>query len=326
MSRSQNDDLYELRQRYDIKETIGSGGFGKVKRAIHLPTGETVAIKIMDKNKLGDDLPRVQTEMKALRALHHPSICRLYEQLETTRKIFLVLEYCSGGELFDYIVDKDKLDEQEARQFFREICGAVAYMHSKGFAHRDLKPENILIDEDHKIKLIDFGLCAQPNDGLQSALATCCGSPAYAAPELVSGRKYMGPEADVWSLGVLLYALLNGFLPFDDDNLTILYRKIKSGKYEVPDWLSQDSEFLLAQLLQTDPKKRITMIRLLKHRWLMRGGLAQVDHTSKYENMTLDDEIVNELSIQLNLKKNDLAITLNEWKYDALTGKFVNRI
>ena len=174
---------------------------------------------------------------------------------------------------------------------------------------------------DHKIKLIDFGLCAQPNDGLQSALATCCGSPAYAAPELVSGRKYMGPEADVWSLGVLLYALLNGFLPFDDDNLTILYRKIKSGKYEVPDWLSQDSEFLLAQLLQTDPKKRITMIRLLKHRWLMRGGLAQVDHTSKYENLSLDDEIVNELSIQLNLKKNDLAATLNEWKYDALTGK-----
>jgi len=320
---SRHDDFGELRQRYDIKETIGSGGFGKVKRAIHLPTGETVAIKIMDKNKLGDDLPRVQTEMKALKSLHHPSICRLYELLETQRKIFLVLEYCSGGELFDYIVDKDKLDEREARQFFREICGAVAYMHSKGFAHRDLKPENILIDEDHRIKLIDFGLCAQPDNGLNSALATCCGSPAYAAPELVSGRKYMGPEADVWSLGVLLYALLNGFLPFDDDNLTILYRKIKQGKYETPEWLSQDSVFLMAQLLQVDPKKRITMTRLLRHRWITRGGLAPVELASKYDQMKIDGDLVNELAIQIGMKCELVKSELVDMKYDALTATYL---
>ncbi|CAG5105741.1 Oidioi.mRNA.OKI2018_I69.chr1.g2411.t1.cds [Oikopleura dioica] len=248
------DDWFEIKKRYLVKETIGSGGFGKVKRALHIATTETVAIKVMDKAKLGADLPRVKTEIKALRSLQHPHICRLYEEIETENKIFLVLEYCSGGELFDYIVEKDRLNEDEARQFFREICAAVAYMHSKGFAHRDLKPENILIDEDHRIKLIDFGLCANPDAGIDSALATCCGSPAYAAPELVSGRKYIGPEADVWSLGVLLYALLNGFLPFDDDNMPTLYKKIKSGKYDVPEWLSSDSTFLLAALLQVDPK------------------------------------------------------------------------
>ena len=170
--------------------------------------------------------------------------------METDSKIFMVLEYCPGGELFDYIVDRERLNEEESRAFFRQIVAAVAYIHESGYAHRDLKPENILIDEDQQLKLIDFGLCANPKGGIGSILETCCGSPAYAAPELVSGRNYLGSEADIWSMGVLLYALLCGFLPFDDENISALYRKIQSGIYERPSWLSLGSLELIHQVLQ----------------------------------------------------------------------------
>ena len=182
-----------------------------------------------------------------------------------------MLEYCPGGELFDYIVDRDRLCETESRKFFRQISAAVAYIHEAGYAHRDLKPENILIDEEHQLKLIDFGLCAKPRGGMDTVLETCCGSPAYAAPELVSGRNYLGSEADIWSMGVLLYALLCGFLPFDDENISSLYRKIQAGVYEKPDWLSKGSLELLQAMLQTDPKKRITVKQLLVHPWMVEG-------------------------------------------------------
>ena len=168
--------------------------------------------------------------------------------IETETKIFMVLEYCPGGELFDYIVDRERLSEDESRAFFRQIVAAVAYIHESGYAHRDLKPENILIDEEQQLKLIDFGLCANPKGGITSILEACCGSPAYAAPELVSGRNYIGSEADIWSMGVLLYALLCGFLPFDDENISSLYRKIQLGIYEKPSWLTLASLQLLDQV------------------------------------------------------------------------------
>lgn len=136
------------------------------------------------------------------------------------------MEYCSGGELFDHIVEKNRCTESESRMFFRQIVSAVAYLHSLGYAHRDLKPENVLLDKDQNLKLIDFGLCARPEGGIQSPLFTSCGSPTYAAPELVLGNQYLGPEVDVWAMGVLLYALLAGFLPFDDQHIDSLYKKI----------------------------------------------------------------------------------------------------
>ncbi|NXG38709.1 MELK kinase, partial [Dromaius novaehollandiae] len=203
-------DYEEVLKYYKLYETVGTGGFAKVKLALHRFTGEKVAIKIMDKLALGDDLPRVKIEIDAMKSLSHQHVCQLYHVIETSKKIFLVLEYCPGGELFDYIISKDRLSEEEARVFFRQIVSAIAYVHSQGYAHRDLKPENLLIDGEHNLKLTDFGLCAKPKGGLEYHLNTCCGSPAYAAPELIQGKAYIGSEADIWSMGVLLYALLCG--------------------------------------------------------------------------------------------------------------------
>ncbi|KAJ8930208.1 hypothetical protein NQ314_017016 [Rhamnusium bicolor] len=219
-----------LKGLYEVERTIGCGGFAKVKLATHIATGEKVAIKIMDKGALGDDLPRVKLELKALQTLSHEHICKLYQVIETETIFFIIMEYCSGGELFDHIVEKNRLSESESRMFFRQIVSAVAYLHSLGYAHRDLKPvsylKNVLLDKFQNLKLIDFGLCARPSGGMESPLYTSCGSPTYAAPELVLGMQYLGPEVDVWAMGVLLYALLAGSLPFDDHNIDSLYKKI----------------------------------------------------------------------------------------------------
>uniref|UniRef100_A0A8C3LED7 Maternal embryonic leucine zipper kinase n=1 Tax=Chrysolophus pictus TaxID=9089 RepID=A0A8C3LED7_CHRPC len=316
-------DYQEILKYYELHETIGTGGFAKVKLGRHLLTGEKVAIKIMDKFALGDDLPRVKTEIDAMKNLSHQHVCRLYHVIETSKKIFMVLEYCPGGELFDYIVSKDRLSEEEARVFFRQIVSAIAYVHSQGYAHRDLKPENLLIDEKHNLKLIDFGLCAKPKGGLDYRLNTCCGSPAYAAPELIQGKAYIGSEADIWSMGVLLYALLCGFLPFDDDNVMALYRRITRGKYTVPKWLSPSSTLLLNQLLQVDPKKRITVKHLLSHPWLMQGYSDAVQWQSKYPLGHLDEDCVTELSVFHNQSRESISALISEWNYDQMSATYL---
>ncbi|XP_051499476.1 maternal embryonic leucine zipper kinase isoform X2 [Apus apus] len=316
-------DYEEILKYYELRETIGTGGFAKVKCARHLLTGEKVAIKIMDKLALGDDLPRVKIEIDAMKNLSHQHICQLYHVIETSKKIFMVLEYCPGGELFDYIIAKDRLSEEEARVFFRQIVSAIAYVHSQGYAHRDLKPENLLIDEEHNLKLIDFGLCAKPKGGLDYHLSTCCGSPAYAAPELIQGKAYIGSEADIWSMGVLLYALLCGFLPFDDDNVMAVYRKIMRGKYSIPKWLSPSSTLLLNQMLQVDPKKRITVKHLLSHPWLMQGYSDAIQWQSKYSLGRLDEDCLMELSVFHKQSRESILELISEWKYDQMSATYL---
>ncbi|XP_053211150.1 maternal embryonic leucine zipper kinase-like [Panonychus citri] len=265
------------REEYDIeagyylhREKLGEGGFSKVRLATHLLTGQKVAVKCMDKTKLGEDLFRVKTEINALKTLDHQHIAKLLQVIETEQMIYLVLEYCSGGELFDYIVSKNRLSEKESQEIMGCLVHCLAYLHSNGFAHRDLKPENILFDKNHKIKLIDFGLAAQSKDNPQNLqnLRTCCGSPAYAAPELISGNIYSGPAVDVWSAGVILYALLVGQLPFDDDNMGNLYKKIQAGKFSMPSWLSPEAKSLIQSMIQVDPKKRVTVRELLENPWI----------------------------------------------------------
>jgi len=176
------DDYRPVQKHYRILETLGTGGFGKVKRAVHILTGQTVAVKIMDKKSLGKDLPRAYTEIRTMKELHHQFIIRLYQVIETDSKLFLIIEYCPGGELFDYIVDRGKLSEVEGRKYFRQLVSALGYLHSKGFCHRDLKPENVLLTEGGRhLKLIDFGLCAVTRNADSSLkfLTSACGSPAY---------------------------------------------------------------------------------------------------------------------------------------------------
>ncbi|XP_053910409.1 maternal embryonic leucine zipper kinase isoform X2 [Cuculus canorus] len=313
----------EILKYYEIHETIGRGGFAKVKCGRHRLTGEQVAIKIMDKLALGDDLPRVKVEIDAMKNLSHQHICQLYHVMETSQKIFMVLEYCPGGELFDYIISKDRLSEEEARVFFRQIVSAIAYVHSQGYAHRDIKPENLLIDEEHNLKLIDFGLCAKPKGGLDCPLSTCCGSPAYAAPELIQGKAYIGSEADIWSMGVLLYALLCGFLPFDDDNVVVLYRKIMRGKYFTPKWLSPSSILLLNEMLQVDPKKRITVKHILRHPWLMQGYSDAVQWQSKCPLRHLDEDCITVLSVLHKKSRETVSELLSQWNYDHLSAMYL---
>lgn len=312
----------QITKHYELRQTIGSGGFAKVKLAIHQQTGEKVAIKVMNKKELGSDLPRVQREIEALKNLSHQHVCQLYHVIQTDEYIFMVMEYAPGGELFDYIVAKDRLKEEEARGFFRQIVSAVAYIHDRGYAHRDLKPENLLLDEDQNIKLIDFGLVAKPRGGMTDHLDTCCGSPAYAAPELISGFPYHGNEVDLWSMGVLLYALLCGFLPFDDDNTFKLYKLIQKGEYEVPDWLSPGSAKILSQLLQVDPKKRVTIKQLLNHEWMMKGYAAPVRWISRIKKDKPDHDVLQELASYYDMPVDSLLKNLLEWKYDELTALY----
>ncbi|KAB0791956.1 hypothetical protein PPYR_13917 [Photinus pyralis] len=311
-----------LRGLYDLEKTIGCGGFAKVKLATHTATGGKVAIKIMEKTCLGKDLPRVKLELKALKTLSHKNICKLYQVLETETHFFIVTEYCAGGELFDHIVERNRLSEHESRKFFRQILSAVAYLHSLGYAHRDLKPENILLSSDQSLRLIDFGLCAKPDGGIETPLTTACGSPAYAAPELVMGQSYCGSEADVWSMGVLLYALLTGSLPFDDMKIDALYKKILSGKYYEPLFMSKASRDLIRSMLQVDPKQRITITKLLSHPWITACGVLDPVTFYAENNRARDKECVDLMANSQNATPEAVWTELKKWKYDYNTATY----
>merc|ERR1712168_718331 len=277
--------------------------------------------------KMGD-LHRAYREIETVKRLGcHPHICHLYQVAETEEDIYLVMEYVSGGELFDYIVAREKLTEKQSQNFFRQILSAVAYMHSKDLAHRDLKPENMLLDSNNSIKIIDFGLASDPHQSLVQPLATCCGSPAYAAPELISGKAYYGTKADIWSLGVVLYGLLNGFLPFDveeDESTYALYEKIKSGVFEIPEWLSSGSILILSKILETDASKRLSTEELLVHPWVNEGHGAAINWNYKQNLEELDSKIVEEMADYYDISPDSKMMAMvKELKYDKLTAHYL---
>lgn len=252
---------------YILMETLGTGSFGKVKKARHQLTGHTVAIKILNRNKIKslDVVSKIRREIQNLKLFRHPHIIKLYQVINTPSDIFMVMEYVSGGELFDHIVKNGRLSENEARKFFQQIISGVAYCHRHMIVHRDLKPENLLLDEQMNVKIADFGLSNMMKDG--EFLRTSCGSPNYAAPEVVSGELYAGPEVDIWSCGVILYALLTGTLPFDDESVQILFKKIRSGVYTTPDYLSRPVAQLIEKMLTVDQMKRATIKDIKEHEW-----------------------------------------------------------
>lgn len=216
---------------YQIEKTLGQGTFGKVKQGFHIFTGQKVAIKILDKWKIEDinDIERVEREIHILKIVRHPSIIQLYEIIETPQRLFLIMEHCCNGELFNYITSKNHLSEQESCRLFQQLINGIEYLGELGIAHRDIKPENLLLDEEKNLKIVDFGLSNTFKKN--EKLVTACGSPCYAAPELIKGLEYVGPKADIWSAGVVLFCLVCGHLPFEDQNTQSLYQKILSTDY-----------------------------------------------------------------------------------------------
>ncbi|KAE8797000.1 SnRK1 alpha subunit [Hordeum vulgare] len=252
------------------REPTRLGTFGKVIIAEHKLTRQKVAIKILNRSQMGamEMEEKANREIKILRLfIHfiHPHIIRVYEVIETPKDIFVVMEYCNNGDLLDYIVEKGRLHEYEARRIFQQIISGVEYCHRNMVVHRDLKPENLLLDSKYNVKLADFGLSNVMHDG--HFLKTSCGSLNYAAPEVISGKLYPGPEIDVWSCGVVLYALVCGAVPFDDDNIPNLFKKIKGGTYILPIHLSDLVRDLIPRILVVDPMKRITIREIRKHPW-----------------------------------------------------------
>ncbi|KAK9955537.1 hypothetical protein ABG768_015402 [Culter alburnus] len=255
---------------YRLLKTIGKGNFAKVKLAKHVLTGKEVAVKIIDKTQLNSSsLQKLFREVRIMKLLNHPNIVKLFEVIETEKTLYLVMEYASGGEVFDYLVAHGRMKEKEARAKFRQIVSAVQYCHQKCIVHRDLKAENLLLDADMNIKIADFGFSNEFTLG--NKLDTFCGSPPYAAPELFQGKKYDGPEVDVWSLGVILYTLVSGSLPFDGQNLKELRERVLRGKYRIPFYMSTDCENLLKKFLILNPTKRGSLEQIMKDRWMNVG-------------------------------------------------------
>ncbi|CAN0425823.1 serine/threonine-protein kinase BRSK2-like isoform X1 [Lampetra fluviatilis] len=256
---------------YRLEKTLGKGQTGLVKLGVHCVTGRKVAIKIVNREKLSESvLMKVEREIAILKLIEHPHVLKLYDVYENKKYLYLVLEHVSGGELFDYLVKKGRLTPKEARKFLRQIISALDFCHSHSICHRDLKPENLLLDEKNNIRIADFGMASlQVGDNL---LETSCGSPHYACPEVIRGEKYDGRKADVWSCGVILFALLVGALPFDDDNLRQLLEKVKRGVFHMPHFIPPDCQNLLRGMIEVDTNKRLTLEQVQKHSWYLVGA------------------------------------------------------
>lgn len=258
-------------QKYELGRLLGQGTFAKVYHARCVETGQSVAIKVIDKEKVrkAGIMDHIKREISVMRLVRHPNIVHLYEVMATKTKIYFVMEYAKGGELFNKVASNGKLPEHLARKYFHQLIDAVHFCHTRGVYHRDLKPENILLDEDENLKVSDFGLSAitecRRSDGL---LHTTCGTPAYVAPEIIERNGYDGVGADIWSCGVVLFVLLAGYLPFHDSNLMEMYRKISNGLYKFPSWFSPKLRRLVSKMLDPNPNSRISIAKIKASSWL----------------------------------------------------------
>uniref|UniRef100_A0A8C1SYL1 non-specific serine/threonine protein kinase n=1 Tax=Cyprinus carpio TaxID=7962 RepID=A0A8C1SYL1_CYPCA len=309
---------------YRLLKTIGKGNFAKVKLARHVLTSKEVAVKIIDKTQLNS------SSLQKVSLLLHVLICdhvslsppvKLFEVIDTEKTLYLIMEYASGGEVFDYLVAHGRMKEKEARAKFRQIVSAVQYCHQKCIVHRDLKAENLLLDADMNIKIADFGFSNEFTMG--NKLDTFCGSPPYAAPELFQGKKYDGPEVDVWSLGVILYTLVSGSLPFDGQNLKELRERVLRGKYRIPFYMSTDCENLLKKFLILNPTKRGSLEQIMKDRWMNVGH--EDDELKPYVDPQPDykDPRRTEIMLQLGFSQEEIEESLIKQKYNEVMATYL---
>ncbi|XP_077356609.1 serine/threonine-protein kinase MARK2 isoform X8 [Festucalex cinctus] len=308
---------------YRLLKTIGKGNFAKVKLARHVLTGKEVAVKIIDKTQLNSSsLQKLFREVRIMKMLNHPNIVKLFEVIETEKTLYLVMEYASGGEVFDYLVAHGRMKEKEARAKFRQIVSAVQYCHQKCIVHRDLKAENLLLDADMNIKIADFGFSNEFTLG--NKLDTFCGSPPYAAPELFQGKKYDGPEVDVWSLGVILYTLVSGSLPFDGQNLKELRERVLRGKYRIPFYMSTDCENLLKKFLILNPSKRGSLEQqIMRDRWMNVGH--EDEELKPYIEPQPDykDPRRTDIMLQMGFSQEEIQDSLVNQKYNDVMATYL---
>uniref|UniRef100_A0A3B5R9N2 non-specific serine/threonine protein kinase n=1 Tax=Xiphophorus maculatus TaxID=8083 RepID=A0A3B5R9N2_XIPMA len=298
---------------YRLLKTIGKGNFAKVKLARHVLTSKEVSLSTL--------LQILFREVRIMKMLNHPNIVKLFEVIETEKTLYLVMEYASGGEVFDYLVAHGRMKEKEARAKFRQIVSAVQYCHQKCIVHRDLKAENLLLDADMNIKIADFGFSNEFTLG--NKLDTFCGSPPYAAPELFQGKKYDGPEVDVWSLGVILYTLVSGSLPFDGQNLKELRERVLRGKYRIPFYMSTDCENLLKKFLILNPSKRGSLEQIMRDRWMNVG--YEEDELKPYIEPLPDykDPRRTEKMLRMGYSQEEIQDSLLNQKYNEVMATFL---
>ncbi|XP_074165309.1 serine/threonine-protein kinase MARK1 isoform X8 [Sminthopsis crassicaudata] len=344
---------------YRLLKTIGKGNFAKVKLARHVLTGREVAVKIIDKTQLNPtSLQKLFREVRIMKILNHPNIVKLFEVIETEKTLYLVMEYASGAfsplhhrlppctryrsmmlsealrsllnsggdsgtdsEVFDYLVAHGRMKEKEARAKFRQIVSAVQYCHQKCIVHRDLKAENLLLDADMNIKIADFGFSNEFTIG--NKLDTFCGSPPYAAPELFQGKKYDGPEVDVWSLGVILYTLVSGSLPFDGQNLKELRERVLRGKYRIPFYMSTDCENLLKKLLVLNPIKRGSLEQIMKDRWMNVGHEEEELKPYTEPEPDFNDTKRIDIMVTMGFSRDEINVSLINQKYDEVMATYL---
>ncbi|XP_043716527.1 CBL-interacting serine/threonine-protein kinase 9-like isoform X1 [Telopea speciosissima] len=311
--------------KYEIGKTIGEGSFAKVKYAKNIETGDSVAIKVLDKDHVlrHKMVEQIKREIATMKLVKHPNVIQIHEVMASKTKIYIVLEFVNGGELFDKIVKHGRLKEDEARRYFQQLINAVDYCHSRGVYHRDLKPENLLLDSCGILKVSDFGLSTFSqevrDDGL---LHTACGTPNYVAPEVLNDKGYDGTAADIWSCGVILFVLMAGYLPFDESNLMALYRKIYKADFTFPSWFSSGAKKLIKCILDPNPVTRITIPEILENEWFKKGYKPpDFEHG---EDISLDDvdAVFNDSQEHLVTEKKEKPVSMNAFELISRSQSF----
>lgn len=311
--------------KYEIGRTLGEGSFGKVKFARDVESGSAVAIKILDRDQVlrHKMVEQIKREISTMKLIKHPNVLKLIEVMASKTRIYIVLEFVDGGELFDKIAKNGRLKEDEARSYFQQLINAVDYCHSRGVFHRDLKPENLLLDSHGLLKVSDFGLSAisqqVKEDGL---LHTACGTPNYVAPEVLTSKGYDGTASDVWSCGVILFVLMAGYLPFDEANLMALYKKICKAEFGCPPWFSSGARKMIKRILDPNPLTRITIPEILEDEWFKKD--YKTPQFEKEEDVSLDDvdAVFNDSKDCLVTEKKVKPVSMNAFELISRSQSF----
>jgi len=320
-----NQEDEKLIGNYIIGRTIGEGTFGKVKVGRHIPTKEKVALKILEREKLKEkeDLEHIENEINVLKLIKHPNITQLYEVIETEEKIFIIMEYAEKGDLFDYISKKSCLSEAESNIYFQQIISALEYLHKLKIVHRDVKPENMLLDYRNSVKITDFGLSKKYKE--KTLLSTPCGTPSYAPPEMLDGEKYHGMFSDIWSAGIVLFAMISGYLPFDDTDENLLHKHIIKGNIDYPDFISDNLKDLLQRILNTNPKERYNFEQIKSHPWFNLNNSLDMRVIGFNINdyvLPIDENIIEEIEKLYEEEKELLKIFLLNNEYNEFTATY----